>query len=620
MSKVKYTLTLQCLVDNSAPTEFEWGLTQHVYLTSHFDTEPVVIRVKEGEVPKTVELRGTLPFKARGKIPATAAICFAATAFHRNATGVPCMVEVGTSHVMLSELERPGFTKDIHLTMHTVQDKWEKARLRVALKTKTIDAGLTLAPMQINASTAGANLQQLLQTTYNMEMKMGNTIPGTSNIRCFLDISESGIQLTGTYIPALAFVQGNTPPSNELFWKNALNTVLAREGHDTTWFLNCGDKNEQARIAFLFVDYPVTILPYLGDQIDRRSRHKQNSEKSVLKVGFEQFSHIFALLAGDCEDLARGGNVCARAFQKFMRENPQARTKALTRINEILDQYVITMSLCVVHGAKADDKSTMPKGAHMANFGLPVAYFKKSLERSAEGKQLSQRLPWPKTIETGYETQVLEGTGMLDPRGYRDSKAHVRGYVRQGKWYRGLKHPMIMQHGVESPFFLGALQGWTTYFSDRGASKGIGGFWFTDAKAGTRGSLYVDFTNERSNVALRPMPEAPKEVQRLMVEANTFAMPPEPLVLSAYENNEGNHLLDQLCENVRKLGRPQPPPEKTCTVAVHLSPHQLSKAVAEGLYDDVAGTLKRVWKVAYEREAVTDKYHGYRLVQYVHTD
>jgi hypothetical protein len=535
---------------------------------------------------------------------------------------------------MLSELQNAkssSFQKDIHLIMRTTEDHYEKARVRVTLKHKQIGAGLSIQQMHIDANSAGTELQDLLQDTYNMEIGMGDTISGTSNIRCFLNISESGIQLTGTYVPALSFIHGQLPQSNDLFWTNALTKVLERENKDMNWFVNKADKNEQARIAFLFADYPVTILPYLGDQIDRRSRKSTakignvaTEEASPYKVGFEQFSQVFALLAGDCEDLAKGGNLCTRTFQRFYKQQQASigndlKGKAFERINGIFDQYVIIMSLCVVHGAKADDEN-MPKGAHMANFALPVKYFKECMEKTEDGKRLASSLPWPKNIEAGYETQTIEGTGMLDPLGYKDPKAYVRQYMKQGEWFRGLKHPMIMEHGIESPFFLGALQGWTTYFCDRGASKGIGGFWFVDPAKQTRGALYTDFTNNKPNVGLRPMPEASPKVQKLMLEANAFALPPQPLVLSKKEDNLKNHLLDKLCENVQALGRKTPPINKQCVVDVFMSPHQLNSKVANGLYQDIKNNLTRVFKVEYKREPVTDVYHGYRLIQYIQTD
>ncbi len=192
-------------------------------------------------------------------------------------------------------------------------------------------------------------------------------------------------------------------------------------------FLTKMDNNEQARIAFLLADYPVTILPYIGDQVDRRSRKSIRTVAAAihaghLKVGYENFGEVLALMGGDCEDLAKGITKVARALEIFISKSSKAAgigesisnkttMSCLTRICNLLDQFVIQMSLCVVHGAKADDNSSMPKGAHMADMGFPVKYFKECMEGSKEGQRISAHLPWPKKIEDGLDFQIGEGTG-----------------------------------------------------------------------------------------------------------------------------------------------------------------------------------------------------------------
>lgn len=138
-------------------------------------------------------------------------------------------------------------------------------------------------------------------------------------------------------------------------------------------------------------------------------------------------------------------------------------------------------------------------------------------------------------------------------------------------------------------------------------------------KGGTRGSLYVDFTNERKNVGLCPMPTVPDAVQELMNEANMFAMPPQPLVLSKQEGNIRNRLLDRLCADVTKLGRPVAE-KSNCKIDIYIAPHQLEASLCNGLFEDIKDKLERVWKVDYKREAVTDMYHGYRLTVNVKVD
>jgi hypothetical protein len=618
MRNVSYDLTFKVLDNNLAPAKEEWGLTACVYLTGHFNRNPIDIKLPDN-TPVNVTVTGELPFEARGKIPLNAAICIAGEAFHYNQSGIPALVGIGTTHIMLQEIERKtlNFKKDVHLTMHTTNDKYEKAIIQVTLNQKKIGNALSFSDnLFISANVAGNSMQERLELTYKMEMAMGNTIPGTGNVRAFLNLSESGFQLTGSPVPALGYVQGELPKSNLNFWKNALDNVLEREGY-TTKDIKTMSKNERARIAFLLIDYPITILPYVGDEVDRRSRKRPNDGS---KVGYEEFGVILAMLDGDCEDGALGIVTVNRSFDTFMKEQKnQPISEPFTLIHETLQQYVPLMTLCVVHGAKADDDSSMPKGAHMADMGFPVHYFKKSLESTKEGKLISSKLPWPKNIDEEYQFQIGEATGMLDPYGYHDPKAHVRAYLHQGKYFSLLKHPMVMEHGKDSPFFLGGLQGWTPYFSDHGASEGIGGFWLTDNTKGTRGALYTDFTNERKNVGLRPMPEHPEDVQYLMKEANMFRIPPKPLVITKEIDSAKlkNKFLDNLQNNVKSLKRKQ---EKDCIINIYLAPHQINAKLADGLFQDVKNDLTKIWNITYKTEQVTDNYHGYRLKVHVNVD
>lgn len=651
--KITYTFTLERIESNLAPSVEEWGFETRVYFTRHFKRAPVTVRLKEGE-SKQVTVEGELPAALRGEIPPTAAVCFAATAFHLNDHGIPVKVDIGTSHIMLSEIEKPFgdtrsaaagraafFQKDVRLQMRVVRDNVSKATIRTTLLQKAVGDSLRFVPLKVGATAVIERMEEYINELYHEEMSMKNTIPGTDNIRCFLNLAEEGTQLTQVPVPAFAYVQAEVPSSNALFWKNALSNVLAREGYTPKDFLYRMNKQEQSRIAFLLMDYPITIMPYIGDAVYRRRRTAQAVINAVFgddnngsgREANDNWGVCLALLGGDCEDLALGITVVARSLSEFLKNNTNTTPKgsmgitenskgaaaewetSLVRINEIMDQYVPLMSLCVVHGAKADDNSTMPKGAHMAVIGLPVHYFKSCLEGTEEGRMLSKQLPWPAKIDTEYETNIGEGTGMLDPRGYRDTKAHVRAYLHRGRYFNTLKHPMVQEHGAESPFFLGALQGYTRYFADRGAGDGVGAFWYTDNSRGNqRGALYTDFTNERKNVNVRPMLEPPDEVQYLIREANSFAIPPEPLVLSEQKGPLKNRDLDALQKNIEDLKRAE---QQSTEVSLYVAPHQMNKKLAEGLFQDVKESLPLVWKMTYLGEHMTDQYHGFRLTFYV---
>lgn len=629
---VELTLRVECVKSNLAPKQYEWSMHQHIYLTGHFIRDPVEIFLDRPGTAKTIVVKGKLPKQARGKIPATAAIVFAGTAVHHNddVSKIPVRVDIGTTHIMLSEvLGKPlPWVKETPLELRTTEDRYSKATLRVTVEKKPLLGSLvSMNTMHINAALVGQHLNDILQHTYTLEMEMGNTIPGTDNVRCFLNISEEGTQLPGTPVPALGYAFGEVPRSNGKFWENALNRVFAREGMRVEDYFHLGSRNEQASMAILLCDYPIWTLPYVGDMIDRRQRREDaRAKRETLKVGYENFGECLALLGGDCEDLAKGITKVRRALKKYVSSNAQdveAHVRnVLIDMDMVLDQYMMSMSLCVVHGAKADDASDAPKGAHMAVVAMPVHYAKTQMELTEDGKHLSATLPWPKAIDSSLDVMIGEGTGRLKPYGKVDKTLvpQARSYLLQNSMVmRQLKSDMEIPHGQESPFFLGMMQGWTTYHADRGASRGVGGFWYTDAKHGhTRGALYTDIVNARPNVGLRPMPEVPETVQLLMMEANTYCIPPLPLVLTKDESHIRNRHLEGLVQGVQQLGRTQ----ASSSVQVHeyLAAHQASEGLAKNLLADVKTRLGRVWKVEYHRESVTDHYHGYQLTFYVNMD
>lgn len=247
---VELTLRVECVKKNLAPADQEWSMHQHIFLTGHFIRDPVEISL-EHPGPKIVTLRGKLPKQAQGKIPATAAIVFAGTAIHHNdpVAKVPVRVDIGTTHIMLSEvLGKPlPWVKETPLELRTTEDRYSKATLRVTVEKKPLLGALvSMNSMHINASLVGQHLNDILQHTYNVEMSMGNTIPGTDNVRCFLNISEEGTQLPGTPVPALGYAFGEIPRSNGKFWDNALTRVFERENVHVGDYFHM-DRNEQAR-------------------------------------------------------------------------------------------------------------------------------------------------------------------------------------------------------------------------------------------------------------------------------------------------------------------------------------------------------------------------------------
>lgn len=304
-------------------------------------------------------------------------------------------------------------------------------------------------------------------------------------------------------------------------------------------------------------------------------------------------------------------------FKTSTGDTPYA--KIFREMKVLMDQYVPIMSLEVVHGAKAEDH-TESYGAHMSDVILPAWYAKECMERTKDGKRVSATLPWPRNMDRTLPVELGEGTGMLDPTGYNDTLRQVRAYVCQAPITQGFKKDIIVAHGVPSPFFVSAKQGWTPYFALRGATSGEGdALWYTSEPAGTRGALYTDFDNEKNTVGLCPMPRMPTVVRQISQEAVMFRAPPDPLVLTKRHAHTHNAMLDRAVEMVAQSAQHLTDSRKSVMVPLYLSPHQLDQTVANALGQQLAA-LDRVWKLDYECEDVVDGLHGWRLLVHVHID
>ena len=175
---------------------------------------------------------------------------------------------------MLSELtkhnwSRDGpFQKDIHLLMHTAKN-FDKGVVRVTVHRPehVALAGLKIAAMHIDGPSAGKEMMEYMQRCMDIEVNMGDTLRGTSNVRCPFDFSQAGWQLTGVPTPAQGYVLNpERPRSNGLFWANAFERIMARDGRKTADWAKM-NKMERARMTIKLVVYPVQYMPYIGDKV-----------------------------------------------------------------------------------------------------------------------------------------------------------------------------------------------------------------------------------------------------------------------------------------------------------------------------------------------------------------
>lgn len=660
MSRVEITLRVHYVKCDLAPEEVEWDPELRTFFTGHFQRQAVRIplgkphnHVNAGEKSKSnndnnddggaIKIVGTRAADL-GDIPATAAIVFQGIAKHRNDYGVPCMIDAGTSHIMLTELDQHAwnsgpFVKDIHLLMHTANN-FDKGTVRITIeKQEHVNlCGLKIAAMHINGASDTQLMVNYMKRVLDMGNRMGESRAGTEGVQCPYNFSQDGWQLLGMPTPAQGYmINPELPVSNGLFWTNALERTMAHDGlkpHD--WHKLT--KVQKARATIMMVVYPIQYLPYIGDKIDRNRRKQQY--RVQLKEGMEDFGQALVMWAGDCEDLAKGIMIIMAAFTSYTfgnnsNHNAQAASPVtlgdgqvvdtstpydaiFSEMQEYMEQYIPFMSLEVVHGAKAAD-STEDYGAHMSNNVEPAHVTKDQMERTKEGRAVSKRLPWPKKMDRDLPVQIGEGTGQLDSYGYKDGLKQVRAYLQQASVVRGFKVNLITEHGKASSFFVSSKQGWTNYFRLRGATDGIGdAFWFTTEPNGTRGAEYTDIVNATDKVGLRPMPRMPDRVAQLTREAAMFRAPPEALVLTKQHAHTRSKVLDRVVQHIDDLGRATDT-RPSVVVPLSISPHQLDRHVADQMMEQFA-ELDRIWKLAYTCEDIVDGIHGWRLMVHVHVD
>jgi len=182
----------------------------------------------------------------------------------------------------------------------------------------------------------------------------------------------------------------------------------------------------------------------------------------------------------------------------------------------------------------------------------------------------------------------------------------------------GFKKPITRKKGDPGNFFVGSLVGLTDYFYKRGASTPTS-FWYCNVEKNmSRGASYADMMNRPNNVAIKLHPPVDRAIMAEMAEKTLRRLPPLPLILTPGlpENAKRRHNshLELICKTIAKLNRPKGKMHQR--VPIYVRPHQINSVLAKRIADDFT-RLKRVWKVDYKLEQITDGIFGYRMQVYV---
>ncbi len=586
------------------------------FLDARFDREATTIQLDQEGKTYAVTVSGKL---VKSAIPPTTALCMASMAWRPNSSGTPCLLDTGVSHVTFAEIAKGilstgTFERDMHMIMHTAQGL-DKGTLRIRVTgiqgVKIKDPSI-IGHALCTRKDAVPLITDYINNTIGTEQAMRDTFQGTQNMRIPFDYSESGIQTTlDTPLPAAAFVMSETPKTNVLYWENAFQTIMRRDGlKPEDW--NRLNKTGKARATVLTICYAAQYMDYVSDTVDRNTRIERYSRQLV--SSYENFGDALATDSGDCEDLAGVELQCYNALQTI---DCSQCSSELREVQAMARQYVPPLSLDVVRGAQVSDQ-VAHYGAHMNENFVPLKTLCQWLDQTREGRQIAKTLPIDE-IESDLPFCVGEGTGMYEPYGYDNPLIEIMGYVYQAGSLEAFKKPILHRKGEPGSFFVGSLVGMTDYFYKRGQTAPMS-FWYCTKQANgevTRGASYADMMNQSDRVCIKVQPMLSRKIMSTVEEAVLRRVPPKSLTLSNIEGSahrKKHSVLDKVSQAVANLRRT--PGSLHQKVPVYVRPHQLTAQSATAMIRDFTA-LRRVWKVDYELEQITDSLWGYRMEIFV---
>jgi hypothetical protein len=624
MAKVEISFRLDYIKSNLSSAEHNPCVA--CYLDSNFKRKWELVPLKRAGTSHKITVSGV------GDPVGGSALCFASMSSRNNEFGNACLMDAGTDHITFDEIaeviKKKGiFVKEIDMLMHTVEN-FNKGTYRITItkdgfKTPGFRAHVGDTIVSVNPTAIKDMLYGYAEKVMQIEQSMEEHFEGTDRMRMPFDYSQSGFQSTnGVPLPAIAYVMAETPGSNAHYWENAFEMVMRRDGlKPQEWHrLNTAGK---ARATILTICYIAQYGDYISDTIDTNIGQSYNPQNVHPD---EDFGDYLAMIAGDCEDLSGAELQCYNSLQQ--QKFPEG--SVMREVQEISTHYVPPLNLDVVRGAQASDDGVQHMGAHMNDNFIPIGMFRKWLENTREGRQVSATLPWPK-LDTKISKinpdelpfLVGEGTGMYEPLGFQYSLMPIMAYVYRAPSLEMFKKPILHKKGETGPFFVGSLVGMTDYFYRRGANAPTG-FWYRtkDPKTGAfkRGVSYEDMMSEQhqENISIMLHPEPERHVMQVVNEAVSRRIPPRDLVLTPGAGEahkwKSHPLLDRLVSDVASFKRAKGP--ATQYVPVYVRPHQLTRESVAQIGADMR-KLERVWKIDYNLEEITDEIFGYRMSIYV---
>jgi hypothetical protein len=387
------------------------------YLCSPVQGSVVEVAMKENDPAFTtrVVLEGIMG--SATLLPKDTEVVFYATCVRENEAGWGCRVPAGIGSVLLVDLVEVGAKStfiDVALRMPSA-DWLEKGRLRLnaGAKDVRIDARIRWENSSVGGQLSRVGAAQrsgarggggsggqeqtpeergrieYINKVMRAEVAMPNTFTDTANVRIPIYYGDFGMVNPRAPLPAAAYFMCKVPASNRLFWTNALDVVLAREGH-TVHDVDRMGLDEQSRVMADMICLVIQGMDYIGDVVDHNKRSiaglygfiganaARPFDPALVDAG-ENFSDIMRTENGDCEDMGLG--LGGQIFPAFLAADFEDH-KQLKRFQEIANQYMAIMTLDSVMGAAVGD-GKRKLGAHIKCNFLPALWVKSQMDKAA---------------------------------------------------------------------------------------------------------------------------------------------------------------------------------------------------------------------------------------------
>jgi len=303
--------------------------------------------------------------------------------------------------------------------------------------------------------------------------------------------------------------------------------------------------------------------------------------------------------------------------------------KALLEMQKMCrEQYTFLMTLSVVHGAKIGDQEGF--GAHMYGLLVPIETLKIAMSKSKEGKQIVDQLNLtnepadvfvqgniPARASERVPFMFCEGTGKIDPIGYKDPILEQRKYIAMHmRSVAGFKKEIPHEECGPSPFYYANLFAISDDLIEQGIN--VGGFVFaTETPDGQvkRGAFFTDMLQQKENLVVIPQPVIPEQTMQIMREAISLFPPPRPLVLDKTKPLAGlakHPEWEKFVKAVKSFNRSGPDTKFHPSVDCFVRPHQFNENVINMMIGEAA-QMPLLYDAAYELEHITNDICTYRV-------